>query len=348
MMARITLKTDTQGQKINVDLGYSDAELVAAKTLILYGDSGLGKSSQLATAAEWLYEQHRKPIRLVSAEDSSKTIFEPLILAGIVEPLFITKSVNPVSTLRRLSRGEWYVGDKWQEPDGNYCAYIIEGLQSIAEQLQEDCREKGRFLGEQKESAVMEDGIMVALPGRFSYNFVQLEMLRLIKSFAMIPGIVRVLWSGHETKGVEEGTNTQIRGPALVGTAKTASVQKYCGALLHLDGYSQIMGRGQEATVQIKRRIWFDRHPDPQLPVVQYPAKITLPPVAVPFFRKRFKESYFDSVLTEDGRLTPNLADFLQAEKDAVQEATKFYRDKYTNITKEGERNDRNTADNQN
>ena len=313
----LNLKADVQGAAITVELGITDSELVAAKTLILYGDSGLGKSSQLAEVAEYLYRRYKKPVRLVSAEDSSKTIFQPLIMAGMVQALFVTKSVNPTPTMRHLSRGDWHDGTKWHTWDGSACAYIVEGLQSIAEVLHEDCREKGRFLGEQKGNEAVEEGERLNLPGKFSYNFVQLEMIRLLRGFAMIPGIERVLWSGHETKGVEEGTGTQIRGPALVGTAKTGSVSKYCGALLHIDGYSQQTGKGLEAIVEVKRRIWFERHPDPQMPTVQYPAKITIPPRAMRYFRERFPKPYFDSELKDD-RLIPSVADFLDAEQYAI------------------------------
>jgi hypothetical protein len=307
---------------------------VAAKTVIAYGDSGLGKSTNFRYAAQWLYELTGLPVRLISAEDSSKQIFEPLIQIGVVEPLFLTKSLNPIPTLRHLSRGEWPVfehpGDfiqagqiikGWSPWDNSCSGYVIEGLSSIAEQIQEDCREKGRFLGEQKENTYTEGGETITLAGRFSYGFVQLEVIRLLRGFAMIDGIERVFWSAHESKGVEEGSNLQIRGPQLVGSAKTGSVQKYCGLLLHFDGYPTTVKRGELSVIETRVRLWFQRHPDLQFTHISYPAKTTLPVEALARLHEKFPGGYFEPRL-EGGKLTPNLADFLAFERSIVSVST--------------------------
>jgi hypothetical protein len=311
-----------KGTPLTIDLGTSDSRLVAAKTVISYGDSGLGKSTNLRYAAQWLYEQTGLPLRLIAAEDSSKQIFEGLIRVGVVQPIFLTKSLNPISTLRRLSRGEWPNPDgAWQPWAGGYSGYIVEGLTSVSEQIQEDCRDKGRFLGEQKENSYSEGGETIALAGKFSYNFTQLEALRLIKGFAMIPGIERVFWSAHETKGIEEGSNMQLRGPALVGSAKTGAVAKYCGLLLHFDGYPVTKKVGELSVVETRVRVWYQRHPDSQYPHITYPAKTTIPVEALGQLDKKFPGGFFAPVLAGN-TLKPHLGDFLQVEKDILATTT--------------------------
>lgn len=321
--------TATTGYKphpTEVDLGVSDTRLVAAKTVIAYGDSGLGKSTNFRYAAQWLYELTGLPVRLISAEDSSKQIFEPLIQIGVVQPLFLTKSANPIPTLRRLSRGEWPVFESgviksWLPWNKSCSGYVLEGLSSIAEQIQEDCREKGRFLGEQKENTYTEGGETITLAGRFSYGFVQLEVIRLLRGFAMVDGIERVFWSAHESKGVEEGSNLQIRGPQLVGSAKTGSVQKYCGLLLHFDGYPTTVKRGELSVIETRVRIWFQRHPDLQFTHISYPSKTTLPVEALARLHEKFPGGYFEPRL-EGGKLIPNLADFLAFERSIMSVST--------------------------
>jgi hypothetical protein len=318
--------TSYQPHPAEVDLGVSDTRLVAAKTVIAYGDSGLGKSTNFRYAAQWLYELTGLPVRLISAEDSSKQIFEPLIQIGVVKPLFLTKSLNPIPTLRRLSRGEWPVFESgviksWLPWAKSCSGYILEGLSSIAEQIQEDCREKGRFLGEQKENTYQESGETITLAGRFSYGFVQLEVIRLLRGFAMIDGIERVFWSAHESKGVEEGSNLQIRGPQLVGSAKTGSVQKYCGLLLHFDGYPTTVKVGQLSVIETRVRIWYQRHPDMAFTHISYPAKTTVPVEALARLHDKYPGGYFEPLL-QGSKLTPNLADFLAFERSIVSVST--------------------------
>lgn len=309
-----------KAQPLNINLGPTDASDAMGRTAILYGDSTAGKSTQLAAAAEYLASKHGKPVRLISAEDSSKTVFLPLIMGGLVDALFISKIPEPVSSLRKLARGEWVKDGQWTPPDrGSACAYIIEGLSSIAELIQEDNREHSRFLGEQKANSHVENGEVMSLPGQFSYYFTQLEMMRLLKSFAMIPGLDRVLWSAHEANGVEEGTGQQLRGPATVGKKRIDEVKKYCGLLLHLD---TLADKGKRI-----HRLHFVTHPDPKLPTIMSPAKMTLPLAAQSRFNQLIGAQaggYVDTTVN-DGVLVNSLADVLRIEDQVMEEMISKY-----------------------
>lgn len=255
----------------------------ASRTRIIYSDSGLGKSTLLEHAARKLFEKYQRPVWLLSAEDSSRGIFARSIEKGIVQALWLNKIQHPVATLRRLASGmypnEQGIWIPWNNP---YCGIICEGLTTIAEIIQEDNREHKRFLGEQGDNSYIdgdkEFSTTLALPGQFSYNFVQMEMIRALRTFSMLPGVEEVLWSAHEGSGtdgatqlVREGTRvrevgvSRIRGPATVGTKGTSNIKKYCGTLLHLDYDSG------------ERRLWFDNHVDPQVSTVSYSAKLTIP-----------------------------------------------------------------------
>src|SRR6185312_66240 len=212
---------------------------------------------------------------LISAEDSTKSIFLPLIRADIVEAIFITRIEEPIDVLRELSRGKW-LNDAGELVDGglsDVCAYLLEGFTSFSESIQESNRDNRRFLGEQKDSSyTTQGGEVLALPGRFSYGFVQLEMIRFVRSFAMLPGIERVVWTAHENKGTEDGK--PIKGPGSVGQAATDKVQKHVGMLLHLD------------SVKGERVLHFDRHPDPESPLISYPSRLSVPLKAMKYFHE--------------------------------------------------------------
>ncbi len=263
-----------------------------SRTRMIYSDSGLGKSTQLEHCARKLAEQYGKPVWLISAEDSTRGIFASAIREGIVKAVWINKVQAPVATLRRLSAG-WVPNDKgeWEPWKNEFCAVVVEGLTTIAEGIQEDNREKKRFLGEQGENSFVENigdfKTVLALPGQFSYNFVQMEMIAAMRRFSALPGIEEVLWSAHEgastdgaTQLVREGTRvievgvSRIRGPATVGRKGIANIKKYCGTLLHLD-----FEKGE-------RRLWFDNHSDPDVATVTYSAKLTVPLRQHPELRK--------------------------------------------------------------
>ena len=141
----------------------NDIKLAEAKSACFYGDSGLGKSTQATVFAKWLYARYGRPVRLISAEDSSKTIFEPLIAVGIVQPTFITKAAEPLAMLRNLSKGWWPTSDPKKPWDANYIpgsisGYVIEGLTSIGELLLEHIRENKWLLQGQEKNVINEGG----------------------------------------------------------------------------------------------------------------------------------------------------------------------------------------------
>lgn len=297
---------------LKIDLGNTDNTDAIGRTTIMYGDSTAGKSTQLAAAAEYMFAKTGKKIRLISAEDSSKSVFMPLIAEKKVEALFVSKIQDPTSVFRRLSRGEWVVDGSLTTTDrGTVGAYIIEGLSTIAELFQEDNREKGRYLGEQDKNSHMENGERLSLPGQFSYGFVQMEMTRLLRTFAMIPDLDRVLWSSHEASGVDDDGKA-LRGPATVGKKAIGSISKYCGTLLHLD----MVTEGGKVT----RRLHFRSHADPKVPTISSPCKITIPLKDQEQFVKLIgagDKGYIDTTV-EKGRLVSSLADFLKAEDELM------------------------------
>lgn len=305
-----------------------------AKNIMLYGESGLGKTTNAVQFAKLMYELTRKPVRLITAEASSQTLFEPLIKLGVVLPFFLPSASSPLAYFKALRSGAWPVeGSKWQTwKEGAAGSYIIEGATSIPEVLLEELRERGLLLREQKSDAFEIDGHKFSPSSQSAYGFAQSEMLAAFKEFASLPGVERVLWTGHETKGVDPDTKQAIIGPALVGSAKTAHVQKYVGMLLHVENYpmTHTLGvkekdvRGSEkalTAVSNVVRVWYERHGDVNNPSITYPAKTTIPTAMLPKLWARYPNKYFTPVV-KDGVLTDHLGDFLRFEMSLVDEQT--------------------------
>lgn len=308
-----------------------------ARTIILYGDSGLGKSENARAFAKLAYEVTGLPVRLISHEVSSQTVFADLVRAGIVVPYWFFQAKNPLPAMRRLSAGDWPVrlpdGTwKWEPWKGGVGAYIYEGLTTASEMLLEDGRDKQRMTAEQKEKAFKESEggqeFMFAKSSMSNFDFVQSEMLRNLKAFGGLP-IWRMLWTSHEAKGEDEDTKAAIRGPGLVGKAKTGAVQRYCSLLLHIEGYPTTEKVSDEKggtleVVRTKRRIWFEPHPDALFSKITYPAKVTVPAASLAKLHKRFPSGYFVPEKPAEGglELVNSLADFMRFEETLVNEVT--------------------------
>jgi hypothetical protein len=319
-----------------------------ANTIIFYGDSGLGKTENAVEFAKLAYEVTRKPVALISQEVSSQKLFEPLIEVGVVKAFWLNGVANPLPALRKLSLGQWPmltgktiaeggtgVGG-WQWKPEVFGAYVIEGLRSISERLLADVSGKGRQIGQDVVGRFEEEGQIFAKAGQSHFGFVQDELLRLIQSFGGL-NIWRVLWTGHEVIG-EDSDRVVIRGPGLAGKAKTGDVQKYCSMLLHIDGYASTVTAGDQPRTEIKRRIWFVKHPDPVFKTILYPAKVTIPSANLAGLAEKYPGGYFEPTVKPGGGLKDSLADFLRLEQDLLKGTTDRAKEWKAKVDAEGGR----------
>lgn len=284
----------------------SEQEL-GSKTIILYGDTGVGKSLNASFFARLMYEWYGRPVLLVAAEGSSRVHFQPLIEAGIVFPLWLRTELA-LSTFRRLRKGAWPV----VKDDGRYewhaidwtgpkapCAMVGEGLGSISDLFMENMRADGNLPPSKDEGKGQfdQDGEHFQVSSRGSYMTAQNEILFTVRDMDALP-FKRVLWTAHEYKGQETGGDT-ILGPGLAGRARTPDVPKYCSTCLHFDTHSTTVQQNDPKTgvpvpvVRSVRRIWWMRHPDPRSGI-EYPAKVTLAGDKLAELYKEFPGGYFE------------------------------------------------------
>lgn len=286
-----------------------------SKVTILFGDSGLGKSTELYYAALAIFARTAKPLRLVSVEASSQTVFESLIEAGIVESFIAPKLKEPFPVFRKLSNGLWPGKDlkTWEPMKREYSAYLWEGLTSTSECLLEDLREKARSVGQDVVGKFEEGGEKFSKAAPSHYDLVQSEAIRSLKAFSALPTDYLFV-SAHEAAGKENDTlKSSIRGAGMVGSAKVDTVKKWCGSLLHLEGYpvsvelketDGVAAGAKKLTItKTRRRIWFQPHPDLNNPTVTYPAKVTLPPDKMPKLLEKYPNGYFEPELKEGSGL---------------------------------------------
>ena len=83
------------------------------QSILCYGKSGSAKTSQIRYIAEYVFEKYGKRTRMITSDAGSLwSPVQDLVDAGIVVPLLFPTdpAYNPLSTMRKLRRGEWPEG----------------------------------------------------------------------------------------------------------------------------------------------------------------------------------------------------------------------------------------------
>lgn len=333
---KLPVATTGTGMEIEIN-EVSDIKKIQGRIILDYADSGDGKSSRAHSFARYYFAKSGgKKVRLVAVEDSSRNVFQDLIDAGIVEPVWMTDSRSPLTTLERLLvDGDWPTEEfdvkvdpktgaekrtrRWQkreEWEGSVSAYIVEGLTTSCELILNYLTETNRFPREQADGFT-EGGKTYMASSQTSFGFTQQEGIKLLKNSGMLP-VDRVLWTAHEAKGKDEfGAEQAVRGPKLVGSAATDTVRKYVGVLLHADRVKNKSGKEEV-------RVYVTNHPDPKNPSVSWKAKVTTTPTKAKELINKWPDGYFVPTLPDADQLDgeDGLIPFLKFESELQSSAT--------------------------
>ena len=294
-----------------------------ARSGILYGDSGTGKSTAAKHFSHYIYEKTHKLTLLLSLDGGGWGPMQPEINAGLINAYRCNIEV-PLPTLRKISQGFWpvdsamtraaetnLVGVDW----GKYGGVIVEGVTSISQALMRHLADKGIKTGEDVTSPFMQqvivDGRMVAEQfagnSRAHYGFVQSQLYSLMMNFNSLP-CEYVLYTGLESRA-EEDDRTLIYGPQIAGKKATALVPSWVGDCIHAQGVpvrktvripdpSDPKKLVDSEIVETAIRMYFVKHPD-QATGIMYPAKPRVSPEAIPELMKRWPGGYFEPGLSE-------------------------------------------------
>jgi hypothetical protein len=317
-----------------------------ASTCLIFSESGLGKTSNCAYWAKYIYEKTRKKVRYISADGGGWQPLQPLINAGLVEPLSLIGVPQPHYVLRKLSKGWWpdevtpeghWVGTKMIEvPKAKlaeeFGGFIFEGLTSFSDLLMrhfagKKLAESGAFAFKEGEGEGVEQFGSAA---RDHYGFVQNEMLGFLVRIGGLP-VSRALCTAHEAQAEDEDTKKPIRGPALAGNKGTPRVAKNVGEVIHLEGFVQnILDpqtkkpvldplTGQPLTKPLIRG-YFTPHADVTFPNIIYKAcKARVEPSMMPKLLEKYPGGFFESTIGPEGS---GIDAFLRAEDELLERGT--------------------------
>lgn len=269
-----------------------------ANSLLVYGETGTFKTSNVGRFARYIYEKTGKPTRLISGDGGGWLPVQAEIDAGIIDALRVVEADQPLSLLRKLSQGYWPVNDRLVLTDPTEIGgYAVETLTSLPTLVLRSLVRSGRKISEEVmgrfDEKIEVDGKSTVetfgAPAKSHYGFVQNFTLDLITNFGALP-VDRVLFTALEGKGGDDITQQTVYGPATVGKAITDRLPAMVGDLLHFYAVPASTGRAEV-------RCYMDKHPDTQTKIM-WPAKPRLQAGQLEAFEARWPERYF--TLTPD------------------------------------------------
>lgn len=262
-----------------------------AASILCYGATGTRKTTSLGSAAKYIYEQTRAPMRYVSADGGGWEPIQPYIDAGIIIPYRLSDGPTLLEQIRLFRKGFWPDSSGVFKKDlDNIGAYGIEGLTSIAMLMLRHLVTKGQKVAQDVVGQFKEGNEIFGAAAMAHYGFVQQEILDTIGAFSTLPTLSkRVFFTAHEGKGQDEQTRQTIYGPATVGKAITDKIPLFFGDLLHFET-TVLDVKKNETTV----RAYLKNHADADLQSILWPAKVRMPFDVVESFNKKWPDGYMD------------------------------------------------------
>lgn len=312
---------------------------MAEKTSILcYGRSGSGKTSQAGYLADYVRTKWGKKTRFISIDTGSRWApLQSLVDDGTVIPLIFPTSYeyNPYAVMRKLRKGMWpeggvvnmptavesVAGGKVQkieykmntiwhpwskEEDDSIGAIVVDSITSFATSFMSDAKQKNVRMGsEGAAQARSEDGEVLGSNTQSHYGDAHTETLDMMTSFQTLsPDLF--LFTALEDIGTDDsgGTKRVALGPATVGKAIVTVVPSRVQNSFHL------VGDGVGSARKVKA--WYQDH-DSDIASLKWPAKVTMQPRELPEFWKKFKDGFIPLSLDK------GIAEFLEF-RDSLRE----------------------------
>lgn len=274
-------------------------------SIMTYGASESGKSSQVRHIAAHVFRTTGKKTRLIALDRGSLWSPSQDLVDGtsdefpgekIIIPLEFPTSheFNPFAIMRKLRRGDWPEGGKinlptrverngavmyqtntkwrpWGEQDDKEIGAIcVDSLTSFATTFMSDVKQKNQRNGDPASQPRLEDGEQMGTNTQSHYGDCHTEILDLLQSFQALP-VAITLFTALEGKGEDDdsGIKRPTLGPETVGKAINGKLPSRVNHCFHL----QTEGVGKAKIV----KAWYGRHPS-EIPKLEWPAKTSLTP----------------------------------------------------------------------
>jgi hypothetical protein len=259
-----------------------------AQSLLLYGESGTFKTTQIGLFADYEFERTGLPTRLITCDSGFGPVASQ-VERGTIIPLRLEACPHPVPVLNKLSKGLWpsrviNIADGlwYMDPGAQFESYTgskirtgavaVEGLTRICELVRKSWCDEHREMGEPLQGKYEQDGEQFAFQSRGTLFGTQQLINNLVINFRGL-SVDRVLFTAHESKG-KDVTGKTMFGPATTGLALTDKVSGWFEITLHHESYQYAIKKGMKTLIRPGVKAYFTRHADKEVKGMYWPAKL--------------------------------------------------------------------------
>jgi hypothetical protein len=212
------------------------------RTILMYGRTRSGKTTQLGELAKHLYKTTGKPTLLYSIDAGAIGPITPLVDLGIIV-LVLVENTNPIMFLSKASRGQ--VRDakgKWIPTDlTKYAMVAIESFTGFSDQVMIYLAEQaglGINIGGQANVSISvtsdDETLKVGGSNMAHYNVAQTRLLdEFLRSQKL--DVPYVLWTASASKEEDANFGGKVIGPAGPGKALTSELPRHCDLCFRID-----------------------------------------------------------------------------------------------------------------
>jgi hypothetical protein len=202
------------------------------RSILLYGDSGDGKSAQLGELAKHLYKTTGKKTLVYSGDGGGYLTIQPLINLGVIQIVDCTTWERPFEWLNKIVQGMIPnpSGAGWVSALTDEIGGVdYEGLTGSGELLMQDLAEqtaKGANIGGGPNISFTQGEVKVGGNNMAHFGVVQSRLSAAVAQSQRLP-VDYVCWTALARRGQDQDTMATILGPQAVGKALTSEIPRW-------------------------------------------------------------------------------------------------------------------------
>lgn len=234
------------------------------RTILLYGRTRSGKSTQIGQLAESVFKATGKITRLYSADRGGFDPIKPYVDLGVIEVIEIGES-DPWVFLNKAVRG--YVRDangKWVAgKNDNVGVFAFESMTAFADELMASMARKAAENvniggGANISFQVSGDGETLKVSGSnmAHYGVCQSRIKEEVWQSQKLNAEF-IVWTASASKDEDQEASGKVLGPAVVGKAMTAEVPRWFNLTFRMDALPATMGKPE------RHLLYLGNHVDP-------------------------------------------------------------------------------------
>lgn len=227
---------------------------MSATTILLYGRTNSGKSSQIGVLAEHVFKTTGKKTRLYTADRGGIDPIRPYVTLGIIEPEEIGDS-DPWIWLNRAAKGYIKANGKWvldKEANSKIGFYAFESAHSIAKLMKLDIERKaalGINIGGDTNTSfeTQGDGERLKIGTTKGFQKFSIPQTRIQEEMMESQRLSAewILWTAGASKDDDDISTTRVVGPDVIGKALVGTLPMDFNYTFRLDVLPSQAGKGE-------------------------------------------------------------------------------------------------------